>query len=282
MISSTETDQGKLMSERYGGQEAPDVLWNDTIRTLVAHRSVRAYLPTQLPEKTIETLVAAAQSASTSSNLHQWSVIAVTDQEVKTRCGELARLNSLGMGQPYIDEAPLLMLWVADMSRTHAFGVATGKEPVVVDYLDTFMSALIDASLAAQNAIVAAESLGLGTVCIGAMRNNAAELAEYMGLPQHSFVAFGLVVGYEDKERPNATRPRPRQQVMLHRDRYQQEQSMAALDTYDEIMGAHYAARGTKVVGWRDIVAKITTDVSYLDGREKLSKLMRDRDIKML
>ena len=127
-MSFTETDQEQLMSERYGGQEAPDIIWNDTIRTLLGHRSVRAYLPTPLPEKMIETLVAVAQSASTSSNLHQWSVIAVTDKETKAQLGELARLNSRGVGQPYIDQAPLLMLWVSDTSRTHAFGLAEGKD----------------------------------------------------------------------------------------------------------------------------------------------------------
>lgn len=282
-MSFAETDQEQLMSKRYGGQEAPDIIWNDTIRTLVGHRSVRSYLPTPLPEKTIETLVAAAQSASSSSNFHQWSVIAVTDKAIKARLGELARLDAFGMGQPYIDEAPLLMLWVSDMSRVHAYGAAEGKETVVVDHLDSFIASLIDTSLAAQNAIVAAESLGLGTVCIGAMRNHAAEVAKYVGLPQHSYVAFGLVVGYEDKERPSSVRPRPRQEVMLHRDCYQLEQSMAAVDTYDDVMLAHYAARGSKQpLGWRAIVAQVTTDVKYLDGRENLRQLMRDRDIKML
>ena len=88
------------------------------------------------------------------------------------------------------------------------------------------MVACIDAALAAQNAVVAAESLGLRTVYIGAMRNDPAQVHELLGLPQKAFVVFGLCVGYADpagrrtrssracRNRPccttSATTPRPR------------------------------------------------------------------------
>ena len=65
---------------RYRDPEGPLVgEGNDVLAQLLAHRSVRAYLPDPLPEGTIETLVAAAQSASTSSNLQPWSVVAVEE-----------------------------------------------------------------------------------------------------------------------------------------------------------------------------------------------------------
>src|SRR5690242_2641972 len=80
------------LSERYGGQEQPGhILWNETIAIQLAHRSVRSYLPAPLPEHTIETLVAAAQSAPSSSNQHLWSVIAVTDADLRGRLAVLAR-----------------------------------------------------------------------------------------------------------------------------------------------------------------------------------------------
>jgi len=69
---------------RYGPNAIPAAgPWNDHIALLMSHRSVRGYRPDALPEGTLETLVAAAQSAATSSNLQTWSVIAVTDPAKK-------------------------------------------------------------------------------------------------------------------------------------------------------------------------------------------------------
>ena len=183
------------LEQRYATQPRPaKILWNDTIATLLAHRSVRAYLPRALPDGTIETLVAAAQSASSSSNLNLWSVIAVTDQAIKAELAVLAR------NQRHIEEAPLILLWVADLARAEAIGAREGAATEGLDYLDSFVTAAVDAGLAAQNAVIAAESLGLGTVYIGALRNRTEDVAALAGLPQRAVVVFGLVVGWPDPE----------------------------------------------------------------------------------
>jgi nitroreductase len=80
------TDLTELLRSRYGTIPFNgDIDWNDSLTTLLCHRSIRAYLPTPLPPGTLELLVAAAQSASTSSNLQTWSVVAVEDAERKER-----------------------------------------------------------------------------------------------------------------------------------------------------------------------------------------------------
>ena len=67
-----------LIRERYGSNAFnPEHLWDETLATLLSHRSVRAYLPDALPSQTLETLIAAAQAAATSSNLQTWSVVAI-------------------------------------------------------------------------------------------------------------------------------------------------------------------------------------------------------------
>lgn len=109
--------------------------------------------------------MAAAQSASTSSNLQQWSLVAVTDPELKAQVRKLSAGDS-GLANGYIEEAPAILLWVADLSRNHDMTVADGLNPGVHEYLDSFVMATVDASLASQNATVAAESIGLGTVYI--------------------------------------------------------------------------------------------------------------------
>ena len=72
----------ELLRSRYGDNFfAPDIEWNDSLTTLLSYRSIRAYLPNSLPEGTLELLVAAAQSAATSSNLQTWSVVALSEQD---------------------------------------------------------------------------------------------------------------------------------------------------------------------------------------------------------
>jgi nitroreductase len=280
---AAEKDRATLIESRYAGQETlENISFNDTIATILNHRSVRAFLADPLPMGTIETMVAAAQSASTSSNLHQWSVIAVTDKDMKARLGELARMDSFGMGQPYIDEAPLLLLWIVDLSRSHALATSQGADPVALAYLDPFLTAAFDTALAAQNAIIAAESLGLGCVCIGALRNKSAEVAELVGLPQRSIVGFGVVVGWEDESRPSEIRPRPRQAASLHHDRYDEQKAMDALEDYEDAMKGYQERRGMKVRGWKSGVARLAEDPKLMDGRENLRRFLTDRRLDLL
>ena len=75
----------KAIKNRYGKVEFPDQApWNEAISLLLSHKSVRSYKADPLPEGTLETLLAAAQSAATSSNLQLWSLVAITDPIKKT------------------------------------------------------------------------------------------------------------------------------------------------------------------------------------------------------
>ena len=74
---------------------APPAQWNEVLEIILNHRSVRGFLPDQLPDGTLELLIAAAQSASSSSNLQFWSVVAVQESERKSRIAELARATAV-------------------------------------------------------------------------------------------------------------------------------------------------------------------------------------------
>ena len=152
---------------RYGAAASPAAgPWNEHIALLLSHRSIRGYRPDALPAGTLETLIATAQSAATSSNLQTWSVIAVTDPARK------AALAKVAANQKHIEQCPLFLVWVADISRNQRLGAEEGVTLETMPYQETFTVAAIDAALAAQNATVAAESLGLSCVYIGALRNN--------------------------------------------------------------------------------------------------------------
>ena len=239
------TTTSNLLRDRYGTTfdltlEAP---WNSSLTTLLSHRSVRSYLSKPLPSGTLETLIAAAQSASTSSNLQTWSVVAVEDPERKERLAQLAG------NQAHIRQAPLFLVWLADLARPTRIAEQRGFAHEGLNYLEMFLMAAIDASLAAQNAVVAAESLDLGTVYIGGIRNQPAAVAAELGLPKQVFAVFGLCVGYPDPTQPVAIKPRLPQAAVLHRETYSLKTQDTAIAHYNEIMAAFYKQQNMKVEG---------------------------------
>lgn len=268
--------RAQMLEERYGsGHEPEGIIWNDQIEHMMEHRSVRKFLPDALPAGALETMVAAAQSASSSSNLHNWSVIAVTDPAIKS---ELYRIS--GWGNPFIEEAPAFLLWVADQSRNNAISKANGGDAVVHDYLDAFVMATIDAALASQNAALAAESIGLGVVYIGGMRNKSQEVADLVGLPQFSYVTFGMVVGYPAPEAQARLRPRPSQDVVLHRNRYEAERGEKIV-AYEEPFKRFRQDLGMKQKTFAEAATFSSNDMSFMDGRENLRATVEQRGFKL-
>jgi len=102
-------------------QTRPAALLDDTLAGILAHRSVRGYLPTPLPQGALELIVAAAQSAATSSNLQAWSVVAVKDKDRKSR------LAALAGNQKHIEQTPLFLRILADLSVSIALRKIAGR-----------------------------------------------------------------------------------------------------------------------------------------------------------
>lgn len=283
MITAPKNEQQALLEERYGeAQQKPDnMIWTPQVEALLRHKSVRTFLPDSLPDGSIETMVAAAQSASNSSALNQWSLVAVTDVELKQRISDTVARSVPVDRIPWIEEAPVLLLWVADLSRGAEIAKDAGKEPFVFDYLDSFLMASIDAALAAQNAAIAAESIGLGIVYLGVMRNIAREVAEIINLPPLSFVTFGMAVGRPDPGRTSSIRPRPAQPMILHHNQYEQGRYRAYLKDYEEVYQAFRLRQNMRAKTWVGSVVESATSVDYMGGRENLRKTVMDRGFKL-
>ncbi len=252
------------LQARYGVRHETPSGWNPVIATLMSHRSVRGYLPDALPAGTTELLVAAAQSAATSSNMQLWSVVAVQDQAVRDKLAILAG------NQKHISEAPLFLLWLCDLSRAERIGAQHGHPMTGLPFTETFMVGVVDASLAAQNAVVAAESLGLGTVYIGSMRNDPEQVAEILGLPPQTMVVFGLCVGLPDPQRPSAIKPRLSQSVVLHHERYNADHDAQGVQDYEDRFSAFQKAEGMPVAGWVSRVVDRLGSVAGLGGRDRM------------
>lgn len=249
--------------------------WNPVLESLLDHRSVRAYLPDPLQAGTVETLVAAASSAPSSSNIQAWSVVAITDPAKRD---QLARIAG---GQAHIRQAPLILVWIADLSRAEAVGERAGTPLQGLDYTETFLLAAIDAALAAQNALVAAESLSLGTVYIGALRNDPEAVARLLDLPPRAVAVFGLVVGHPDPLVPTAVKPRLPQQVVLHHDVYSTAIQPDAIARHDAATRDFRVEQGLPVEGWTDLLVARLRDVAALKGRHRLREVLEKLGIKL-
>lgn len=263
------TAQARALAARYGTEPAKSELpWNDVIASLMDHRSVRGYRSDPVPAGTLETLVAAAQSAATSSNLQTWSVVEVSDPAKRAALAEIAN------GQKHIVECPLFLVWLADVSRNNRLAEAEGKVLEGLPYLETFLVAAIDAALAAQNAVVAAESLGLSTVYIGALRNDPERIAKMLDLPAGAVGVFGLCVGYPKAGSVAEVKPRLGQDVVLHRERYSTAPEKEGRATYDARLDAFSKRNEMSAYTWTQRVINRLGPVKSLSGRDRLKGIL--------
>ncbi|WP_028536435.1 NADPH-dependent oxidoreductase [Paludibacterium yongneupense] len=276
MSDSSQDPIRELWNTRYR-DACPDaqLAGNETVLSLLAHRSIRSYLAEEVPENVLAAALAAAQSASTSSNLQMWSVIAIADPARK------ARLAALSGGQKHIEQAPLFLAWVLDQSRLRRLGEAQGKPTEGLDYLETFVVGAVDTTLAAQNAAVAFESFGLGIVYIGGMRNHPEQVAAELALPPGSMVLFGMCVGYPDQAHLTGIKPRLPLAAVLHRERYDSGKEAGLIADYDRRVADYLRERGANGDHWSATVVDRVGGPQSLGGRDRLREALAERAFKL-
>ncbi|MGM7646089.1 NADPH-dependent oxidoreductase [Nocardia sp. JW2] len=250
--------------QRYADPDAAvPAQWNSVLQVLHEHKSVRRYLPDPVEPETIRLLVSAAQSAPTSSNLQAWSVIEVRDPARR------ARLAAVAGGQAHIEQAPVLLVWTADFARLRQLADDHRAPLDGADYLESSYVGVVDAALAAQNAVIAAESLGLGTVYIGALRNDPERVAAELNLPAHVFPIFGLVVGHPDPTESTQVKPRLPQAAVLHQETYDLPSQREPVADYEQRIGAVYGDQGLPFSWTERVLARLGSEAS-LNGRHRL------------
>lgn len=168
---------------------------NDVLSTILNHRSIRKFTGEPLSRNQIETIVKAAQMASSSSFMQSYSIIGITDPSMKRELREITETA-------YMEENGHLFLFCADFHRITV--MASEEEKIAMrSMLQSsyfYQIAVTDASLAAQNAALAAESLGLGIVIMGSVLNAVQRLDEMLGLPEYVIPLFGMAVGVPDQQ----------------------------------------------------------------------------------
>lgn len=228
---------------------------NETIDLMMKHRSVRKFKPDPVSKEQLAAIVAAGQMASSSSSVQAYTIIAVTEQEQKAKMAELAG------NQSYVNECPVFLVWCADLYRlSDAAKRHLPEKESYEDSTENFMVATIDVALASQNAALAAESLGFGIVYIGGLRNRIEEVSEVLGLPDGVYPVYGMCIGVADQE--TGIRPRLPLDAVLHHGRYNAEETLKGVQSYDETTAAYMKERtqGERSTPWSEMMAKRLTE----------------------
>ncbi|QTF08049.1 oxygen-insensitive NADPH nitroreductase [Brenneria izadpanahii] len=214
-----------------------------TIDLLRHHRSIRAFTAQPLTDEQRSAIVAAAQSASSSSFLQCSSIIRITDPAIRQ-----ALVHYSGE-QNYVAQAAEFWVFCADFHRH--LQIFPQAETGMAEQL---LIGCVDTAIMAQNALVAAESLGLGGVFIGGIRNNIADVTTLLKLPRQVLPLFGLCLGYPDAD--PQLKPRMPPEMLMHENAYQ-PLDREKLAEYDRQLMEYYLQRtGNRREGWSEHVRR--------------------------
>ena len=170
-------------------------------RTIYDRKSIRAYTGEDISESDVRTILNAATQAPTPGNQQLYTIIRVTSPEKK-------HLLSLSCdNQPFIEKASLVLIFCADCLKWYSAYLEAGCTPRNPDVGDLLLS-VSDANIAAQNAVVAATSLGIGSCFIGDIMENFETQKEILGLPHYVFPAVMVVFGYPTEQQKAREKPK--------------------------------------------------------------------------
>jgi len=190
---------------------------------ILSRRSYRRFTGQPVCEALRSALLACAQSAPAKSDLQQYSILDVRDPAKKAALAGLC-------DTAWMADTPVLLVFCGDLRRAQLVCEQRGHA-YAQNTLDSFMNAAVDAALAMQAMILAAETAGLGCCCISQVRKRLPETADLLGLPDGVFPIAGLAAGWPDEARDVTRRLPP--SIVVHRDSYDDSDLGLEIDAYD-------------------------------------------------
>lgn len=230
---------------------------NHTLEHMLNHRSCRRYSDEEVDEELLQELFRAAQMAPTSLFMQSYSIIRVEDP------AQREVLYEASGGQPWIKEAPVVLLYLADLYR--ALNFLPDIDDKALRNTEMYTVAVTDTALVAQNFAIAAESRGLGLTFVGGIRDNPDKIIEAFNLPELVFPLFVQCVGYPDE--CNDLKPRLNPEIILHRDRYESDKLSHLMGDYNAHMVQYYKNRGIEGDWFEHVAIKVAKKPRYhMDG----------------
>lgn len=173
---------------------------NETIRQIYERKSVRVFTDEPITSEQREAILHAAIQAPTAGNMSLYSIIDVQEQKLKDILAE--RCDN----QPFIAKAPLVLLFLVDWKKWVDIFEAHGMPVNHLEESDLLLGAQ-DCMAAAQNAVIAAQSMGIGSCYIGDILENVEANRELFHIPSHATPFALLVFGYPTEQQKARTKP---------------------------------------------------------------------------
>jgi len=227
-----ERDLKTLSDGRFGLPSAEGGELEPALARILARRTHRSYADKAVPEALLSTLLAASLSASSKSDYQQASILRVADSELR------ARIAALIPAMPWIGTSPVFLVFLADARRLARIAELRGR-PTPHDNLEAFFNASVDAALAMQTFVLAAEAVGLGCCPISVIRNHLPAVASLLALPPGVVPVAGLCVGWPAGQGFVSMRLPPA--ATVHLDRYADAALPAEIEAYDRRRAARHA-----------------------------------------
>lgn len=208
----------------------------DVKTTLLDRRSIRRYERQEIPDEAMAFIYDAIRNTPTSYNGQQFSVIDITNQDIKDKLYAIT-------GQKQIKTCSHFLVFCADYNKITVIDRAKNiAMPDFFNTVDGLTVGIVDASLALMSALTAAEAQGLGTCPIGYARTaDPKAIAEVLQLPQRVFVVCGLAIGVP-RDFPDM-KPKQPQDLVIFADRYRQDDMTADLLAYDSHISEYNRTR---------------------------------------
>ena len=210
---------------------------NETIRQLIARKSVRVFEQTPIPSAVKEAILTAAVHAPTAGNQQLYTILDITDPELKQQLSESCD------HQPFIATAQMVLIFLADCRKWYQAFQTSGCAPRRPGAGDLLL-AVSDANIAAQNAVTAAESFGIGSCYIGDIMENCETHRRMLKLPGYVFPAAMLVFGYPTGQQKEREKPqRVSMKHVVHENAYRDMEADELEEMFEPRCGAKgYAA----------------------------------------
>ncbi|EIC13579.1 oxygen-insensitive NADPH nitroreductase [Kingella kingae] len=219
-----------------------------TLETAFAHRSIRKFSDEPISAEMFDAIIHAGQMASTSSFMQAVSIVRVTDRAIRAQIREVCANAYQGkLGHHYVENCAEFLVFCVDTAR-HTQLVPDAQ----IEWTEVLLTGAVDVGIFSQNVLLAAESLGLGGVFIGSLRNDMTTISKLLDLPHGVMPMVGMCLGHPAQE--PVQRPRLPVTVVVSENRYRPA-SADELAQYDEVVHQYYLTRSNMDLTWSQQIA---------------------------
>ena len=211
----------------------------DALKTLEQHRTYRQFDETyELSDADLATILRASRQAPSWMNGQMYSIIVVKDRHIREQ------MVAMNPGNPHVLQCSVFIVFLADLKRTQKVAEQYHVDYRINEGLDPLITAVTDTALALENAVIATEALGLGSVVVGTIRKDIEEISQLLHLPDYVIPVAGLSIGKPNVEMK--IKPRLPEEAVIHYDTYK-EYDYQLIEEYDVTMETFAEARETKL-----------------------------------